>query len=121
VNIRLLARKIWLKQMLLLFVIVAAVAWFNALYAKSMLIGGLIFLIPSIYSAVIAFRVSGNGSIELMLHNIYRGEFGKFLLTAAGFSSAFVLLKPFDVIVLFTSFCVMTVMNLVMLSRRELF
>ncbi len=120
-NIRLLAKKIWLKQIVLLIVIFIAVAWFNWLYAKSILIGGLIFLLPSIYFGLITFRSGDASSAELLLHNIYRGEFGKFLLTTTGFAIAFALLKPFDVVVLFLTFFIISILNLTMLSCKKFF
>lgn len=116
-NIRLLAKNIWLKQILLLLVIVFVVACFDWLRAKSILIGGLIFLLPSIYSGLMAFRSNTVKSPEVALRNMYRGEVGKFMLTSMGFAVAFVLFKPFDIVVLFSSFIVMMILNLVMLSR----
>lgn len=118
-NIRQLAKKIWLKQVLLLFVIVALVTYFDQLLAKSILIGGLIFLIPSVYFGLTVFRSSSNQSKELALHNMYRGEVGKFLLTSVGFALVFVLFQPFNIMVLVLSFIVMTILNLIMLTRLD--
>ena len=118
-NIRQLAKKIWLKQVLLLVVIVVLVTYFDRLLAKSILIGGLIFLLPSVYFGLTVFRSSSNQSKELALHNMYRGEVGKFLLTSIGFALAFVLSQPFNVTVLFLSFIVMTTVNIIMLTRLD--
>ncbi len=119
-NIRLLAKKVWLKQASMLFASVFTVAWFDWLTAKSVLIGGLVYLLPSIYFALIALRRRENASAGLILHNMYRGEVGKFLLTSTGFIIAFVLLKPVEIISLFLSFFIMTIIGLVMLSRINL-
>ena len=119
-NIRLLAKKVWLKQASMLFASVFTVAWFDWLTAKSVLIGGLVYLLPSIYFALIALRRRENASAGLILHNMYRGEVGKFLLTSTGFIIAFVVLKPVEIISLFLSFFVLTIIGLFMLSRRNL-
>ncbi len=116
-NISLLAKKIWLRQFLLLFITVSFVAWFDWLFAKSILIGGLLFLLPSIYFGLMAFRLKSDKLPKLALHNMYRGEAGKFMLTSMGFAVAFVMFKPLNVVVLFSSFVVMMLINLVMLSR----
>ena len=120
-KIRLLAKEVWLKQISLLLIIIIVVAYFDRLYAKSILIGGLIFILPSIYFALVTFRSSDTKSVKLLLHNIYRGEFGKFLLTTTCFAIAFVLLKPFNVVVLFSTFFIMTIINSIMLGCRKLF
>ncbi len=119
-NIRLLAKKVWLKLTAMLFVSVAGIAWFDWLTAKSVLIGGLIYLLPTIYFALTALRIHENASAELILQNMYRGEVGKFLLTSTGFIIAFVALKPIEIVSLFLSFFVMTIIGLFMLSRRNL-
>lgn len=116
VSIGLLAKKVWLRQLLLLFITVSLVAWFDWLLAKSILIGGLLFLLPSIYFGLMTFRLNSDNLPRLALHNLYRGEVGKFMLTSMGFAVAFVMFKPLDIIALFSSFILMMLINLVMLS-----
>lgn len=118
-NIRLLAKKVWLRQILLLLGIVTITAFISWLVAKSILIGGLISLLPSVYFGLMSFRRTNDKSVISILHNMHRGEVGKFILTSAGFAVAFVALKPFDIIALFLSFCMMMLINVVMLNRLK--
>jgi ATP synthase protein I len=120
VNIRLLAKKVWLRQAAVLLVSVVATAWFDWITAKSVLIGGLIYLLPTIYFALTTLCRQNNRSTELILQNMYRGEAGKFLLTSTGFMIAFIVLKPIEVVSLFLSFFTMTIIGLVMMSRINL-
>ncbi len=118
-NISLLAKKVWLRQFLLLFITVGLITGFDWLLGKSVLIGGLLFILPSIYFGLMAFRAGSDKLPKLALHNMYRGEVGKFMLTSIGFAVAFVIFKPLDVVALFSSFIVMMLINLVMLSRLD--
>jgi ATP synthase protein I len=120
VNIRLLAKKVWLKQALVLIASVVVVAWFDWLIAKSLLIGGLIYLLPSISFALMALRGHEKASAGLVLDNMYRGAMGKFLLTSTGFIITFVVLMPINIVSLFLSFFIMTILGLVMSSRINL-
>ena len=118
-NIRQLARKVWIKQILILLSVVSVCAWDSWLYAKSVLIGGAIFLLPTIYFALLAFRVEGDSQNSNLL-NIYRGEVGKFVLTTAGFAVAFTILQPVDGRAVFLSYLIMTIIYLVLVGNKDL-
>ena len=119
-NIRLLAKKVWLKQASMLCASVVTVAWFDWLTAKSILIGGLIYLLPSMCFALMALRGHEKASAGLVLDNMYRGAIGKFLLTSTGFIITFIVLMPVHIVSLFLSFFIMTILGLVMSSRINL-
>lgn len=104
----------------MLIVTTSVCAWFNWLYAKSILIGGLIFLVPTIYFGLLTFRSSGEDTRQLDIHNMYRGVVGKFLLTSIGFAGVFIMLKPIDEITLFSSYLIMVILNVKMLSSKDL-
>jgi len=120
VNIKLLAKKVWLRQLLLLVSAALICSWFDKIYAKSILIGGLIFLLPTMYFALLAFRTTSESDKKTGIYNMYRGEMGKFILTSAGFAVTFVALKPIDGLILFSTYLVMTIVNIVLLSNKEL-
>ncbi|MBK6287923.1 MAG: ATP synthase subunit I [Gammaproteobacteria bacterium] len=84
---------------------------------KSLLIGGLIFLIPQSWFAWRVFRFSGAGAAREVVQGFYRGEAGKFLLTTAGFASAFLIAGPLQAAALFGAYIVLHVVHWLLLSR----
>jgi len=108
---------LWCTQLSLLILSVLVLFWFNYTTALSVLFGGLIHWIPNAYFTLYAFRFRGAQAALLILGSMYRGEFGKILLTSIGFALAFVLLKPIDPLGLFAAFIVMTVSQWFLVSR----
>ncbi len=109
--------RLWGKQLGLLLLFVVCLWWFNSVTALSVLIGGLIYWIPNAYFTLYAFRFRGTEAAFIVLRSMYRGEFGKFLLTGVGFAIAFVLIKPIDPVGLFLAFIGMTVTQWIFVSR----
>ena len=101
--------------MLLLAVIVA---WcLDAATARSILLGGLIFLLPQAWFGWRAFRVRGAAAAREVAQGFYRAEAGKFLLVSAGFASAFTVAGPVDALWLIGAYTTMLLLNSVLLAR----
>lgn len=84
---------------------------------KSLLVGGLIFLIPQSWFAWRVFRFTGAGAAREVVQGFYRGEAGKFLLTTVGFASAFLVAGPLHAVALFGAYIVLHVVHWLLLSR----
>ena len=82
--------------------------WSSATVSYSLLLGGLLQIVPSAYFAYFAFRVIGAAHANFALQQIYRGEMGKFTLTLVGFGLVFLLVKPLHSVALFSAFVAMT-------------
>ncbi|MBK8306034.1 MAG: ATP synthase subunit I [Gammaproteobacteria bacterium] len=82
-------KRVLLAESGLLALAVLGAGIMDPVTGKSLLIGGLIFLIPQSWFAWRVFRFSGAGAAREVVQGFYRGEAGKFLLTTAGFASAF--------------------------------
>jgi len=109
--------KLWLSQLVLLVLSTLVLWWFSPTSALSVLLGGLVYWVPNAYFTLYAFRFRGAQAAILILRSMYRGEFGKLLLTGIGFALVFVLVRPLDPIGLFAAFIGMTVSHLLLVSR----
>lgn len=109
--------RLWLLQTVLILIVVSSLWWVDRTASYSVLAGGLIFLIPNVYFALYAFRFRGAQAAQQVLLGFYRGEIGKFILSIVGFASVFTLVKPLDILVLFVSYIVLTIVQWVFLSK----
>jgi ATP synthase protein I len=101
-----------------LLLLMVAVAWcFDAAMARSVLLGGLIFLLPQAWFTWRAFRVRGAAAAQAVVQGFYRAEAGKFLMVTAGFALAFNLAGPLQAQWLFGSYVLMFLLNSVLLAR----
>lgn len=101
--------------------LVAALALIaSPLIARSILLGGLLFLGPQAWFAWRVFRDRGARSAQAVVQGFYRGEAGKFLLTGAGFALVFVTVKPLEPAALFGTFVVLHIAHTVVLVSRKL-
>jgi ATP synthase protein I len=90
----------------------AALAWLtDATTGKSVLAGGLIFLLPHAWFAWKAYRTSGAGAAAEVVQGFYRAESGKFLLTAAGFAIAFAYVGPLQAAALLGTYIALYVVH----------
>ncbi len=96
-----------------LAVFLAAVGWpiFGTVIAYSLLLGGLISALPNAYFIYKTFSCTGARQGRQVTRNFYRGEAGKFLLTALLFALVFGLVKPLDVLALFAAFLLVQSVN----------
>ena len=103
---------------LLVFATIAA--WLvNATAGSSILIGGLIFLLPQAWFAWRVFRHRGAKAAAAVVQGFYRGEAAKFLLTGAAFAAVFAVVKPLDAVALFGAYIGLLVTNAVLMSRLK--
>ena len=91
------------------------------LSAYSVLLGGLISIVPNSYLASLAYRFTGARAASDVAGSLYRGEVGKFVLTAVMFALVFVMVKPLSAPALFAAFILTTVLNWVLVLRMSKF
>jgi ATP synthase protein I len=95
----------------------ATVAWrFDTVTSRSILLGGLIFLLPQAWFSWRAFRVRGAVAAAEVAQGFYRAEAGKFLLVTAGFALAFTVAWPVDTLWLFGAYASALLLNSVLLA-----
>lgn len=101
-------------QSALLLVLSAVAVFIDFVAAYSMLIGGLIYLIPNGYFAKKHFKKQTQRSAQGTLAELYASQIWKMALMAISFSLAFVLVKPISVFSLFAMLILLQVSNLIM-------
>lgn len=85
--------------------------------AGSLVLGGIIHLLPNMYFARQVFRFSGARAAHHITQSFYRGELGKFVLTATGFALAFLLVEAINPPALFAGYGLMLVFHAVCVAR----
>lgn len=85
--------------------------------AYSLLIGGLISVIPGTLFASRVFRYRGARAAPLIAREIYRGEMLKLLISGAGFGLSFIYVEPLNVVALFSGFVLAHVAGVVLFVR----
>jgi ATP synthase protein I len=109
--------RVLLIEFVLLLLGTAAMWSINAVAGRSILLGGLIFLLPQSWFAWRVFRVSGAKAASEVVSGFYRGEAGKFLLAAAAFVGVFVFVKPLNAAAFFGAYIALHIVNAVLLIR----
>jgi ATP synthase protein I len=109
--------RIYLVQIVMLFLLFFVVLMLNKISAFSVLCGGLIAIVPNSYFAWWAFKYAGARSAAKVAQSFYRGEAGKFLFTTILFVAVFVSLRPLDVVALFLSYTVFIALNWILALR----
>jgi ATP synthase protein I len=110
--------RVFVAQLVLLLVIATALLLaVDTTAALSALVGGVISIGPNAYFARWAFRFSGAKAAGDVARSFYRGEAGKFLLTAVMFASAFALIKPLNPAVLFLTYIFIMALNWILALR----
>ncbi len=109
--------RIPLVQFMILLPVSFAVWWFSPTVANSVLLGGIVQVLPNTYFALYAFRYQGAQRASLALRAMSRGETGKFVLTLTGFALIFSLFKAVNVLALFVSYLAMVVVSVVVASQ----
>lgn len=113
--------RVWLAEFGLLIVAAVAAGLVDPLAGRSLLIGGLLFLVPQVWFGWRVFRHRGAAVAREVARGFYRAETGKFLLTGAGFAAVFVAVRPLHAAAFFGAYIALYVMNMVLLARhREL-
>ena len=101
----------------LLLLCVAAVFAAGWISAYSLLIGGLISLIPGTIFASRVFKYRGARAAALIAREVKRGEAVKLLLTGAGFALSFIVVEPLNVVALFSGFDLVHLAGVVLFVR----
>jgi ATP synthase protein I len=102
-----------------MLIVVTVLVWqWQMVVARSMLLGGAVYLLPQTWFAWQAFRFQGARSAFSMVRAFYRGEAGKYILTAALFAVVFATVRPLDVPAMFGAYIGLMVINVVMTAAR---
>jgi ATP synthase protein I len=100
-------KKVALYQLALLLPASALLLGWSSVVAYSVLLGGLIQIIPQAWFARQAFRYAGARRVQSIVSAMYWGETGKVVLSAVLFTATFLLVSPLSVGALFSSFVTM--------------
>ena len=100
-------KKVALYQLALLLPASAVLLGWSSVVAYSVLLGGLIQIIPQAWFARQAFRYAGARRVQSIVSAMYWGETGKVVLSAVLFTATFLLVSPLSVGALFSSFVTM--------------
>lgn len=84
---------------------------FGAVLGYSLLLGGLISAVPNAYFIYKVFSCTGARQRRQVTRNFYRGEAGKFLMTALLFALVFGLVQPLEPLALFAGFVLVQAIN----------
>ena len=98
-------------QILILCIVVVVAAPLNIKTSYSVLIGGIIQIVPQTYFSLLAFRYVGARQAPKILSAIQKGEAGKLLITALFFGLSFCFISPLDVPALFLAYGAMIVVQ----------
>ena len=85
----------------------------GAVTAYSVLLGGLISIVPNSYFAWKAFRYRGASNTPLIVKSFYAGETGKLIMTGVSFALVFGGVKPLNELAVIVSFIIAIVVGLV--------
>ncbi|OMH39638.1 ATP synthase subunit I [Motiliproteus sp. MSK22-1] len=105
---RKLIQRTFVVQILLTFLIGVGLYLTNGLVdAYSAWLGGLIYLLPSLYQAKQVFTEDDSKSVRQILGNIYKSEIWKMALTMVLFGVVFSTVKPIEPFPIFGVFILM--------------
>lgn len=107
---------IW-QVVVLLVAVLASLMFFNWVVAYSVLIGGIILLVPNIYFAVRVFQYSGAGMAAAVMQSFYRAEAGKFILSLLLFAAVFSLVKPLNIVAVFSTYLFLALLHTVLIVK----
>jgi len=86
------------------------------LAAWSLLLGGLAYLVPQAWFTLQASRYGGAKRAAQSVGAFYRGETGKYILTAAIFAAVFATVQPVNVPAVFGGYIGMMVLGVALLA-----
>lgn len=109
--------KIPAKQLLLLLIAGAIGGIFDSVLAYSIVVGGLIAIIPQCYLMICAFRYQGARAGKEITKGFYRGESGKFVFTLVGFATTFLFLPWLNTVMVFGGYIAMLIVQIWLTSR----
>lgn len=83
----------------------------------SILLGGLIQLIPQAWFTWQAFKYAGANHASAIVRSMYRGEAGKLVLTACGFTIVYSVMDNVNAIALMGAFITMLGVQILLLAK----
>ena len=115
--------RITLAQLATLTLLCLPLLAYDQVVAWSLAAGGLIAIIPQAYFARLAFRWRGAKSARAVARSSYAGEFGKFMLSVAGFAVVFATVRPISGLAVFAGYLAMLAIQIIgswlLLSRSQ--
>jgi ATP synthase protein I len=84
----------------------------SVVFASSVIVGGLAYIIPNAYFTKYVFRYSAADSPQLAMRGFYIGEAIKIIATILIFTFSFLLVKQLNVPILILTYILMLIMNL---------
>jgi ATP synthase protein I len=105
--------KITIVQLLILLAASLLLSALDLVVAYSLVLGGLVAVMPQAYFAVRVFRHRGAKSANAIAKSSYRGEIGKYVLSTAGFALIFALIEPVNALAVFVGFFAMLVIQII--------
>lgn len=110
--------RVMLQQLAILLILVAlAQVFLGTVVAYSILLGGLLSIVPSAYFAYKVTRHRGARATERIMRSAYSAEIMKLALTGAGFALVFTQVEPLHVAGLFCGFMLVHAFGLWVLAR----
>ena len=100
-------QRVALYQLLILLPVCGIMSGFDVTLAGSIMVGGLIQIVPQAWYARQAFRYRGARQVNKIVRAMYWGESGKVILTAALFVTTFIVWKQLIFLAVFCAFTVM--------------
>ena len=100
-------QRVALYQLLIFLPVCGIMSGFDVTLAGSIMVGGLIQIVPQAWYARQAFRYRGARQVNKIVRAMYWGESGKVILTAALFVTTFILWTQLNFLAVFCAFTVM--------------
>lgn len=104
-------------QGLTLAVVAGIALLLDAEIGVSILLGGLIQLIPQAWFTWQAFKYAGANHASAIVRSMYRGEAGKLVLTACGFTVVYSVMDNVNAIALMGAFITMLGVQILLLAK----
>ena len=106
-----------IRQLAVLLPVCSVLFFLDKAVTYSVLVGGLIQIVPQAWFARQAFKFSGARQAPSVVRAMYRGEMGKVLLTAALMAIVFALYKQWNYFALFAAFVAMIPLQVIFTKR----
>lgn len=106
------AQRITVTQAAVLMVMWTGLRFWDPVVAKSLLLGGLVAVIPQAWFAYQVFRWRGASVAKQIARTSYAAEIGKFLLAVTGFVLVFALVRPLTAWAVFAGYVVMLIIQI---------
>ena len=103
---------ILVSHQLMVWVLLCALGFWHRDGLITILIAGLLWLVPNSYFTYYAFRYRGARNAPWIARSFYWGQSGKLILTIVGFALAFRFVKPLVIPVLFGAYGILQISHI---------